>query len=66
MEAVSEVLIVVSSLWEMPSVEESTADLTKERLMVILHRCSEEGSSREGPGNECVVRSNRSLLLSSN
>ena len=36
MEAVSEVLIVVSSLWEMPSFEESTADLTKERLMVIM------------------------------
>jgi len=44
MEAVSEVLIVVSSLWEMPSVEESTADLTKERLMVIMlgGRCSRE------------------------
>ena len=36
MEAVSEVLIVVSSLWEMPSVEERTADLTKERLMVYV------------------------------
>jgi len=44
MEAVSEVLIVVSSLWEMPSVEESTADLTKERLMVIMlgGRCIRE------------------------
>lgn len=37
-EAVSEVLIVVSSLWEMPSVEERTADFTKERLMIRKRR----------------------------
>ncbi len=32
----SEVWRVVSSLWEMPSVEESTADFTKERLIMAV------------------------------
>ena len=36
-EAVSGLLIVVSSLWDMPSVEERTADFTNERLILLCN-----------------------------